>query len=76
MSHLFRCCLILAMVVFGSSLSPAAAESPPAAKQKTLNVLFIGNSFTGRHNLSQVVKAMAEAGNRTLRFNTRPGSPG
>lgn len=35
---------------------------------KPLNVLFIGNSFTARHNLSQVVKAMAEAGNPGLRF--------
>ena len=69
MAYLFRCCLMLVMVVFGSSLSPAAEESPPAAKQKTLNVLFIGNSFTARHNLSQVVKAMAEAGDPTLRFD-------
>lgn len=38
-------------------------------KTKTLNVLFIGNSFTGRHNLSQVVKAMAEAGDPNLKFD-------
>ncbi|MCB1212029.1 MAG: hypothetical protein KDK97_22090, partial [Verrucomicrobiales bacterium] len=37
--------------------------------QKTLNVLFIGNSFTARHNLSTVVKSMAEAGNPGLTFN-------
>jgi len=36
--------------------------------QKTLKVLFIGNSFTGRHNLSELVKQMAEAGNPGLRF--------
>jgi len=60
---------MLAIVFFGSSLSSAFAESPPAAKQKTLNVLFIGNSFTARHNLSQVVKAMAEAGDPTLCFD-------
>ena len=40
-----------------------------AAEKKTLNVLFIGNSFTGRHNLSQVVKAMAEAGDPNLHFD-------
>ena len=40
-----------------------------AAEAKTLTVLFIGNSFTGRHNLSQVVKAMAETGNPGLHFN-------
>jgi hypothetical protein len=39
------------------------------AEKKTLNVLFIGNSFTARHNLSTVVKAMAEAGNSGLAFN-------
>jgi hypothetical protein len=37
-----------------------------AQEKKTLNVLFIGNSFTARHNLSTVVKAMAEAGNPGL----------
>jgi hypothetical protein len=38
------------------------------AEDKSLNVLFIGNSFTGRHNLSQVVKTMAEAGQPGLKF--------
>jgi hypothetical protein len=41
----------------------AAADAP-----RVLKVLFIGNSFTGRHDLSQVVKKMAEAGNPGLRF--------
>ena len=40
-----------------------------AAEKKTLNVLFIGNSYTARHNLAKVVKAMAEAGNPELTFN-------
>jgi hypothetical protein len=39
------------------------------AEKKMLNVLFIGNSFTARHNLSTVVKAMAEAGDPRLTFN-------
>ncbi len=51
-----------ALLVLSSGLRLAAAEA------KTLNVLFIGNSFTGRHTLSEVVKAMAEAGNPGLRF--------
>ncbi|MCX6898090.1 MAG: hypothetical protein NT105_05245 [Verrucomicrobia bacterium] len=38
------------------------------AEDKSLNVLFIGNSFTGRHTLSQVVKTMAEAGQPSLKF--------
>jgi hypothetical protein len=42
--------------------------------KKTLNVLFIGNSFTARHSLSTVVKAMAEAGNPGLTFNPRTSS--
>jgi hypothetical protein len=46
---------------------PLAAGA--ANEAKTLNVLFIGNSFTARHNLSTVVKAMAEAGNPGLTFN-------
>jgi len=37
---------------------------------KTLNVLFVGNSYTARHNLARVVKQMAEAGNPGLSFNT------
>ena len=51
-----------------------ACPRPPSRRvklrsQKTLNVLFIGNSFTASHNLAQVVKAMAEAGDPTLRFD-------
>ncbi|MFA7005088.1 MAG: hypothetical protein WC429_13685, partial [Verrucomicrobiia bacterium] len=38
------------------------------AEDKTLNVLFVGNSFTARHNLSQVVKTMVEAGRPGLKF--------
>ena len=47
-------------------LVPAFAAK---AEKKSLNVLFIGNSYTARHNLSQVVKSMAEAGNPGLTFN-------
>lgn len=58
-------CLSVAFV-FGSG-SNLAAEN--ATQSSTLNVLFIGNSYTARHNLPQVVKAMAEAGNPKLTFN-------
>lgn len=44
---------------------PACAGAPG-----TLRALFIGNSFTGRHNLADLVKQMAEAGNPGLRFET------
>lgn len=40
-----------------------------AVAKKTLHVLFIGNSFTACHNLSQVVKKMAEEGDADLSFN-------
>lgn len=43
---------------------------PLQADSKELNVLFIGNSYTARHNLAAVVKEMAEAGNPNLTFNT------
>ncbi|TDU70997.1 hypothetical protein EI77_02115 [Prosthecobacter fusiformis] len=56
------------------SLAALALLTLPTAtraqdEKKTLNVLFIGNSYTARHNLSTVVKAMAEAGNPGLTFN-------
>ena len=60
---------MFAVTILAADMSPAAEQSRQAAEHKTLNVLFIGNSFTGRHNLSQVVKAMAEAGNPNLRFD-------
>jgi len=58
--------VVLLPALAGFNLS-AAAEEP--AEDKTLNVLFIGNSYTARHNLAQVVKAMAETGNPELKVN-------
>lgn len=60
---------LLATIVLVTCICPAAEPSRQTAEQKTLNVLFIGNSFTACHNLAQVVKAMAEAGDPTLRFD-------
>ena len=60
---------MLAATVLVSSVSPAAEPTRQAAEQKKLNVLFIGNSFTACHNLAQVVKAMAEAGDPALCFD-------
>lgn len=42
----------------------------PQILAEELNVLFIGNSYTARHNLADVVKEMAEAGNPGLTFKT------
>jgi len=47
------------------SLAPGSAAG---AGEKPLEALFIGNSYTARHKLSEVVKAMAEAGNPGLAF--------
>tara|TARA_R110002111_G_scaffold185031_3_gene250894 strand:- start:14735 stop:15715 length:981 start_codon:yes stop_codon:yes gene_type:complete len=57
-------CLILTLSFGGSTSSAMAAD-----EKETLNVLFIGNSYTARHNLAQVVKQMAEAGNPELTLN-------
>ncbi len=61
--------MALTAVILAVCSSLAGEPSPDAAGHKTLNVLFIGNSYTARHKLSQVVKAMAEAGNPNLRFD-------
>ncbi|MEM8954161.1 MAG: hypothetical protein AAGD22_08430 [Verrucomicrobiota bacterium] len=47
----------------------SAAAPAAEAETDTLNVLFIGNSYTGRHNLSEIVKEMAEGGNPGLTLN-------
>lgn len=60
---------VLAASVLVCSVSFAAEPPPQAAAKKTLNVLFIGNSFTACHNLSQVVKKMAEEGDPALCFD-------
>jgi hypothetical protein len=60
---------MLVATILLSSMSPAAEPARQSAARKKLNVLFIGNSFTASHNLSQVVKAMAEAGDPSLEFD-------
>lgn len=60
---------MLVATILVSSVTSAAEPSRQAAQQKKLNVLFIGNSFTAGHNLAQVVKAMAEAGDPNLSFD-------
>lgn len=54
-------------LLLAANIAPSSLQSEDT--KKTLNVLFIGNSFTARHNLSTVLKSMAEAGNRGLTFN-------
>lgn len=64
MAYTFHRLALTALTALALVRTAPAADAP-----RTLNVLFIGNSFTARHNLSTVVKAMAEAGNPGLTFN-------
>lgn len=61
-------CLITAVLCGAQLQCPLAAEEP-TARDKSLNVLFIGNSYTARHNLSDVVRQLAEAGDSSLTFH-------
>ena len=56
-----------AFLAVASFLIICAAAS--GKENESLEILFIGNSYTGRHNLSKVVEAMAEAGNPGLEVN-------
>jgi hypothetical protein len=47
----------------------AKAEPPITPSTRELNVLFLGNSFTARHDLAHLVKSMIEAGNPNCKFN-------
>ena len=51
------------------TIAPATPSANAAPDKTELNVLFIGNSYTARHNLAKVVKSMAEAGNPGLTLN-------
>ena len=66
--------MVLAAMALVSLVVPrcwllASESSSQATRQKKLQVLFIGNSFTAHQNLAQVVKAMAEAGAPALSFD-------
>ena len=51
-----------------SALLLCTAAVGISQEKETLNVLFIGNSYTARHNLAKVVKTIAEEGNPGLDF--------
>jgi len=50
------------------SASGSSIQAPYAKVPDSLNVLFIGNSFTFRHDLPVLVKRMTEDGNPNLKF--------
>ena len=72
MGHLRRAAFLLLIVSVNVGLIAAErsafGQQPSSSKKTTLKVLFIGNSYTARHNLALVVKSMAEAGNPGLTF--------
>ena len=53
----------------GLLLVAGGATPLRAADARELNVLFIGNSYTARHRLAQIVKAMAEERDPGLSFS-------
>lgn len=67
--HLLVSMVVLIVCAEFSPDSLCLAEDAGSRKSTSLDVLFIGNSYTARHNLAQVVKSMAEAGNPGLTFN-------
>lgn len=57
---------MVSLIATSEAYAQERASDNPA--KESLNVLFIGNSYTARHNLADVVEAMAEAGNPGLDF--------
>lgn len=55
---------IILLLVFSTSTAIAKAE-----EKEELNILFIGNSFTARHDLSNLVKKVFEEGKPGLKVN-------
>lgn len=59
--------LVSSGVVCSAQENKGDEQSKPT-RTRTLRVLFIGNSYTARHNLAQVVKQLAEAADSELKF--------
>lgn len=52
---------VLLLIILG--IPSAVSSGQETRSNETLSILFIGNSYTARHRLVEVVKAMAEEGN-------------
>jgi hypothetical protein len=59
--------LAVALAVGHGAITRAAPPITPSTRE--VKVLFLGNSFTARHNLAQLVKSMIEAGNPHCKFD-------
>lgn len=66
---MIRASALLIGFLLPATLTVPETKAASKSAEKTLNVLFVGNSYTARHNLATVVKSMAEAGNPGLTFN-------
>ncbi len=58
----------VARALVGLALLGLVANGTQAAEARELNVLFIGNSFTARHELTRVITTLAEEGQPGLNF--------
>lgn len=58
---------IVVLTLFGVAV--CKAEPPITSSTRELKVLFLGNSFTARHDLAHLVKSMIEAGNPNCKFD-------
>jgi hypothetical protein len=66
--HPMRLLTIILVALSHVHHNAQSAEITSEMPTKELKVLLIGNSYTARHNLAQVVKAMAEEGQPGLSF--------
>lgn len=67
--HFYKTAIILTLSLLLSSDAFAFEKENTTKKNTTLEVLFIGNSYTARHNLADVVQSLAEEGQPGLKFN-------
>lgn len=59
---------LLSFCLIAPCFYPGVAPAAEPKGEKTLKVLFVGNSYTARHRLANVVKSLAESGNPQLVF--------
>lgn len=61
--------LLIAVAVFCAPNRKSLSQDPAEQAVNTKNILFIGNSYTARHQLSALVKQMVEEGPSNVHWN-------
>lgn len=61
-------CALVVLVVAAITYCESTFAQKPQARTESLKVLFVGNSYTARHRLANVVEALAEEANPNLDF--------